>query len=56
MNLPDRVYENITTSSEKGNILYDESAFEQAISKWSQALNILAKDGDCAHASPLLFI
>ncbi|WP_242174816.1 MULTISPECIES: tetratricopeptide repeat protein [unclassified Pseudomonas] len=41
MNLPDRIYETITLLSEEGNALYDDSAFEGAISKWSQALNLL---------------
>ncbi|WPO00211.1 hypothetical protein [Pseudomonas sp. MUP55] len=41
MNLPDKIYESITLLSEEGNALYDESAFEGAISKWSQALNLL---------------
>lgn len=41
MNLPDIIYENITTLSEEGNIFYETSEFEQAISIWSQALNLL---------------
>ena len=41
MELPETLYEQVETLSEKGSELFDEGQFAQAIEQWSQAQELL---------------
>jgi len=55
MELPQPIYDEITTLSDEGNSLSDDGSFDRAISKWTAALDLVPEPKSNWEASTWLY-